>query len=318
MKTIPDRRQDRIEEVSPVDQSEKADRLNVTVVDPDVSDARHFAKARRVQAYPREPTGNNAFWSDMAFRYGESLRATASTHWVRAASLRRLKKIVRPNDSILEIGCGNASSLLGPLSQVCQTFGVDLTEEMLLLAKRNYSAVRGFVRADACQLPLQDDSFDLVYTSRCLINLPNSKMQLEAIREAFRVARPSGTVVLIENFEEPIARMRPFVAGGAPADKHNLRLNLCRTLDFCQSLDWYPVRTYSNTLASFLANAVVGRIPHGQAVFETLFYPLFVSLTWIEDALGTPLPLFGKDNMIVLKKGRERATLQRETIAMHS
>ncbi len=55
---------------------------------------------QKLQSYLQKRRGNSAFWSARAVQYGKSLTATASTSWVRAASLRRLKKIVRANDSV--------------------------------------------------------------------------------------------------------------------------------------------------------------------------------------------------------------------------
>ncbi|MGH9539186.1 MAG: class I SAM-dependent methyltransferase, partial [Terriglobales bacterium] len=156
-------------------------------------------------SYLQKRGANNAFWTNQAVRHGSALEATASTDWVRAASLRRLKQLIKPTDETLEVGCGNASSLLGPLSHCCRAYGADLTLEMLIAAREEHPAIKGLVRSDACRLPFPDGKFGVVYTSRCLINVLDSAMQTLAIREVFRVAKPGGSVILIENFEEPVA-----------------------------------------------------------------------------------------------------------------
>ena len=109
--------------------------------------------AHHYQAYRQKRVANSAFWSDQATRHGSALEATATTNWVRAASLRRLKRLVRRNDRTLEIGCGNASSLLRPLSYFCRAYGVDITFEMLAAAKVAEGRIRGLTRSDACRLP---------------------------------------------------------------------------------------------------------------------------------------------------------------------
>jgi len=261
-------------------------------------------KAQKLQAYLLKRKSNNAFWSARAVQYGKSLTATASTSWVRSASLRRLRNIVRPSDSTLEIGCGNASSLLGPLSEDCRTFGVDLTEEMLSVAKKHHVKIQGLARADARELPFKTASFDVVYTSRCLINLLDPEVQRMAIREALRVTKPSGIVILIENFEEPVARMRR-QGGDGTWDENNLLLSLRKTMHLCRELGWHPVRIHGNTLASFVAHSVVGRMPRGQRFVEWLLSPLCGALTRIEDAFGRRLPLVGKDTMIAFSKSRK-------------
>ena len=240
-------------------------------------------------------------------RHGSALEATASTNWVRVASLKRLKSVVDPNDRTLEIGCGNAS-LLNPLSYVCHAFGVDITLEMLVAAKQAQGKIKGLARADACRLPFPDEQFDVVYTSRCLINVLDPEMQSLAMSEAFRVTKRSGSVVLIENFEEPVAAMNRAIArweAGSPInDEHNLLVSLKRALELGREAGWCPVRIKGNTLASFLSHVVIRRIDWWRAsnAVDYLVYPLYRLLTRMEDLFGSRLPLFGKDTMVIFKR----------------
>ena len=264
--------------------------------------------AHHYQAYRQKRAANSAFWSDQATRHGIALEATATTNWVRAASLRRLKRLVRRNDSTLEIGCGNASSLLRPLSYFCRAYGVDITFEMLAAAKGAEGRIRGLARSDACRLPFTDEQFDVVYTSRCLINVLDPEMQSLAMREAFRVAKRDGMVLFIENFDKPVAATNRAIkewGGGDPiVDEQNLLLGLQRTLEVAQGAGWRLVRIQGNTLASFLVHVLVPKIALRKAVIavDRLFYPLYTTLTWIEDLFGSHLPLFGKDTMVIFKR----------------
>jgi SAM-dependent methyltransferase len=262
--------------------------------------------AHRYQVYLKRRVANNAYWADKAIRQGNALEATESTRWVRGSSLRRIRSLLRKGDCTLEVGCGNASSLLAPLSDCCQAFGLDLTWEMLLAAKREHRGIRGVIRSDACRLPFPDRKFDVVYTSRCLINVLESEMQSLAIREAFRVTKADGIVILIENFEEPVAAMNDTIAkwgvGSPIKDEHNLLLSLHRTLNLGRALGWRPIRIQGNTLASFVAHIVVRKIAwsRGATMLDKVLYPLYAVLTRIEDRLR--VPLFGKDTMVVFKR----------------
>ncbi len=264
--------------------------------------------AHHYRAYLQKRVANSAFWSDQATRHGSALEATATTNWVRAASLRRLKRLVRQSDRTLEIGCGNASSLLRPLSYLCRAYGVDITFEMLAAAKRAEGKIRGLTRSDACRLPFPDEQFDVVYTSRCLINVLDPEMQSLAMREAFRVAKGDGIVLFIENFDKPIAATNRAIerwgAGGPIMDEQNLPLGLQRTLEVAQGAGWHLVSTQGNTLASFLVHVLIPKIAWRKAAtaVDHLFYPLYRTLTWIEDLLGSRLPLFGKDTMVIFKR----------------
>lgn len=276
---------------------------------------------------------NNAHWANEASQYGSSLSATASTAWTRSAVLRRLRKLIKPKSSVLEVGCGNASSLLGPLSYDCEAYGIDLTAEMLLLAKQYHKRVKALVRSDACYVPFRDASFDFVYTSRCLINVLDPKMQHLAMREVFRVAKPNGTVVFVENFEEPLTQLNlareRHGAGPQIIDQHNLALNLQETLAYSKKLGWNAIRIQGNTLASFVAHIILGRFFRGRArgriaewssgrirgagrwrligwkckqMVEWGLYPLYFVLTWLDDCFGARLPLLGKDVMITFRR----------------
>jgi SAM-dependent methyltransferase len=264
--------------------------------------------SHRHQSYLQKRGANNAFWTNQAVRHGSALEATASTDWVRSASLRRLKQLIKPTDETLEVGCGNASSLLGPLSHSCRAYGADLTLEMLVAAKEEHTAIKGLVRSDACRLPFPDGKFGVVYTSRCLINVLDSAMQSLAIREVFRVAKPGGSVILIENFEEPVAAanraIRDWSAGTPIRDEHNLLLNLERTMDLGRELGWIPVRVFNNTLASFITHTAIRKIGQrrGAGMIDRALFPLYEILTRMEDRFGARLPRFGKDTMVVFKR----------------
>jgi ubiquinone/menaquinone biosynthesis C-methylase UbiE len=258
-------------------------------------------------------TLNNSFWSAMATQHGGNLSATASTLWVRAASLRRLNQVIKPADRVLDVGCGNGSSLLGPLSHKCLAYGVDMTEEMLQNAKQLHPKARGLCRSDACYLPFKSGSFDVVYSSRCVINVLTEEMQQVALSEIFRVVKPGGTVVLMENFEEPLARMnraRELRRVGPPiVDAHNLPLNLQRTLEYSQGLGWTALKIRSNSWASFVSNILVPRIfrNRGRWIAERILHPVYVSLCWFEDHAPKSVPLFGKDTTVVFRKVCDQA-----------
>jgi SAM-dependent methyltransferase len=264
-------------------------------------------KDQIADGYLEKRDANASFWTNQAIQHGVSIAATATTHFIRDATLKRLKRLIPPDSSILEVGCGNGSSFLGPLSRDCRAYGIDLSMEMLLAAK-SHKEIKGIIRSEACCLPFGDASFDVVYTSRCLINVLDGDMQRLAIREAFRVAKPDGIVVFVENFQQPVRSLNQVTtrlhAGTPDIDDHNLLLNLPMTLECSEQLGWHPAWIRGNTLGSFVAHVLVRGITRqrGTRIVGHLLHPLYVALTWIEDNFGSRLPLYGKDTMIVLKK----------------
>src|SRR6185437_14702812 len=74
-----------------------------------------------------------------------------------------------------------------------KAYGLDMTEEMLALARRNAASAGTtnveFLRGEIEAIPLPDASVDVVI-SNCVINLSTDKGRV--LREAFRVLKPGG------------------------------------------------------------------------------------------------------------------------------
>lgn len=121
----------------------------------------------------------------------------------------QLAEIIDPfvtsRSSILEVGCGEATTLSGVLSALHCTprhvLGFDISWSrcaagLSWLAEKKVQA-KLFV-ADLFTIPLEDASVDIVYTSHSIE--PNGGREEEAIRELLRVARQA--VILIEPIYE--------------------------------------------------------------------------------------------------------------------
>jgi len=106
----------------------------------------------------------------------------------------------------LDIGCGNgytAENLCMNTSD--HLTGLDLSEEMLNVARARNLSNCVFVRGDARCLPFEDDTFDYVYTERSLINILDAQEQINAIREIARVLKPTCDYLMIECFTDGLA-----------------------------------------------------------------------------------------------------------------
>jgi arsenite methyltransferase len=101
-----------------------------------------------------------------------------------------------PGEVVLDLGSGGGIDVLlsarrvGPSGKV---YGLDMTEEMLELARRNAAEAGAdnveFLRGEIEHIPLPDASVDVII-SNCVINLSADKRRVLA--EAFRVLRPGG------------------------------------------------------------------------------------------------------------------------------
>jgi SAM-dependent methyltransferase len=103
---------------------------------------------------------------------------------------------LQPGETVVDLGSGGgidvflAAKMVGPEGRV---YGVDMTPEMIELARRNAGKVGAtnveFRHGQIEALPLEDASVDVVI-SNCVINLSPDKDAV--FREAFRVLRPGG------------------------------------------------------------------------------------------------------------------------------
>jgi demethylmenaquinone methyltransferase/2-methoxy-6-polyprenyl-1,4-benzoquinol methylase len=98
---------------------------------------------------------------------------------------------------VLDLACGTGdfSKILLRSLAGARVVAVDLTEQMLGLARRH--ARTGVVCADAVALPFADGLFDCVFVGYGLRNFPNLPAALAEIR---RVTQPGGLMVSLDFF----------------------------------------------------------------------------------------------------------------------
>jgi ubiquinone/menaquinone biosynthesis C-methylase UbiE len=103
---------------------------------------------------------------------------------------------LHPGEVVLDLGSGGGIDVLLSARRVGpdgHAYGVDMTDEMLDLARANATAAGAsnvtFLKGTIEDVPLPDASVDVVI-SNCVINLSADKGTV--LREAFRVLRPGG------------------------------------------------------------------------------------------------------------------------------
>jgi ubiquinone/menaquinone biosynthesis C-methylase UbiE len=103
---------------------------------------------------------------------------------------------LRPGEVVLDLGSGGGIDVLLSARRVGPTgfaYGLDMTEAMLELARRNAAEAGAqnvaFLQGEIAAIPLPDASVDVII-SNCVINLAPDKAPV--FQEAFRVLKPGG------------------------------------------------------------------------------------------------------------------------------
>ncbi|MCO7126486.1 class I SAM-dependent methyltransferase [Sporolactobacillus shoreicorticis] len=116
------------------------------------------------------------------------------------------------NARILDLGCGHGAVLIKAakfLGGSGEAVGVDLwrkvdqsgndmhaTEKNALI--ENVSNKIQLITADMTELPLQEESFDFIFSSLAIHNIKSKEGRDDALREATRVLKPGGTLIIAD------------------------------------------------------------------------------------------------------------------------
>lgn len=150
------------------------------------------------------------FWNSQADKFGTSHSASWGDNYAIDLEIQTIGQHVKERDKVLDVGCANGYSAIHHLNKnVSSITGVDFSEAMIIEAKKNQAECSSlgqlfFEVGDVRKLQFEDDTFDVVYTTRTLINLPTWDEQKQGISECIRVCKVGGTIVFSEAFWEPL------------------------------------------------------------------------------------------------------------------
>ena len=154
------------------------------------------------------------YWESQGASYGASHWASWGDNWMIALEIENISKHIKDGDTVIDIGCANGYSTFqqAKLHNLKSIVGIDYSENMIAhanssLSKNNLNSPITFNNGDIRKLEFADNSFDVAYTTRVVINLPTWQEQQLAITECLRIVKPGGTLVLSEGFWEPLTKL---------------------------------------------------------------------------------------------------------------
>ncbi|MGC8971275.1 MAG: class I SAM-dependent methyltransferase [bacterium] len=141
-----------------------------------------------------------------SFSFDRIVRQYARYREVHPGVLRSLLKSIDKNTKVLEIGCGTGNYIIALNSLTnCQAWGIDISEEMLSIAKSRTDRVN-FKLSDATRLDFPNEFFDFVFSVNVIHHIEDHRVYYE---EAYRVLKCGGRIVTVTDSEWILRNRRP-------------------------------------------------------------------------------------------------------------
>ena len=120
-----------------------------------------------------------------------SPKSTMRDQFIRKLEVEKITSLLKEiignkKQKVLEIGCGNGYTLKQIRSKFdCEFTGTDVNKEMIKNANLRKLKNVTFKVDDVTKTKIPKQSFDVVFTNRCLINLKDWNFQKKALKNIF-------------------------------------------------------------------------------------------------------------------------------------
>jgi ubiquinone/menaquinone biosynthesis C-methylase UbiE len=246
------------------------------------------------------------YWEDRAAE-DSSAQSTTQDFYLREIEFNSLSERIEKYcpERLADVGCGDGRTTLRLANKFPNTSftGFDYSSSMVENAK-NVLLTSPLSNTEFKQLDICDgltDSFNLIYTTRCLINLPSWELQKAAINSIHGALSIGGMYLMVENFidgQDNFNQVRKdFGLTEIPIREHNFFFQRQLLLDFIENR--FKIEEEINISSSYY---LVSRVVYSKICAETGKQP-----DYFDDhhrfAAGLPFSgEFGPVRLICLKK----------------
>ena len=134
-------------------------------------------------------------WFDQKADTYDDFCLTPLGHYVDMVEHEVMAAVARPErgEKAIDLGCGTGSYAYWLNDRALSAVGVDISPNMLAVARRKQKQGVSFVQADLSSLPFDDNTFDLAI---CNAVLEFTDDPASILVEGFRVVKPGGRLVV--------------------------------------------------------------------------------------------------------------------------
>ena len=113
------------------------------------------------------------------------------------------------NPKVIDIGCGNGSTVAFLLKKEINAIGVDFSKELINTGRKIYPFLKNrLFEGNALDLGFDDRTFDVASMIGMLHHIHSAEDQIRAVREALRVVKDDGVLIIREsNPANPLFRI---------------------------------------------------------------------------------------------------------------